>query len=58
MGNTTVVIRSFDEPVFKVTEFENTVVRVAPFVDAIVVVPGEGEEDEGIFDKTFGPPFE
>jgi len=45
MGSTTVVIRSFDPPVFKVTEFENTIVMVKPFEDMIIVVPGEGDED-------------
>ena len=40
MGSTTIVLRSFEEPRFKVTEFENTLVRVTPFLDAVVVVPG------------------
>lgn len=57
MGNTTVIIRSFDSPVFKVTEFENSIVRVNPFDDMVIVVPETGE-DEGIFDFTFDDTFE
>lgn len=59
MGSTTVVIRSFDAPVFKVTEFENTIINVKPFQDTVIVVPGTGEEEEeGIFDLTFDDSFE
>lgn len=59
MGNTTVVIRSFDPPVFKVTEFEDMKIRVTPFVDTVIIVPGEGEEeDTRIFDNTFSLEFE
>lgn len=46
MGNTTVIIRSFDNPVFKVTEFEDLIIRVKPFDDMVIVVPGTGEEEE------------
>ena len=59
MGSTTIILRSFDAPVFKVTEFENTIIKVKPFQDTVIVVPGDGEEvEEGIFDDTFDDSFE
>lgn len=59
MGSTTVVIRSFDEPRFRVTEFGNSIVRVTPFEDTRIIVPSDGEDDdEGIFDFTFDNTFE
>lgn len=40
MGNTTVIIKSFEETVIQVTDFINTIIQVTPFQDVIVVVPG------------------
>ena len=59
MGSTTIIIKSFADPVFKVVEFENTIIKVTPFQDQVIVVPGQAEEEEeGIFDFTFDESFE
>jgi len=59
MGSTTIIIKSFADPVFKVVEFENTLIKVTPFRDQVIVVPGNGEEEpEGIYDFSYDETYE
>lgn len=35
-----------------------TVIEIVEFPNLIIEIPGEGEENEGIFDETFDETFE
>lgn len=52
MANTTVIIKTFNDLVFKITPFEETIINVKPFDDLVVTVPGAGEVVNEGFDYT------
>jgi len=58
MANTIVNIIGFSERVINVTDAPEKVISKRGFEDVVIIVPGDGEEDEGIFDETFDDTFE